>query len=71
MQHAPRPFATVAKMDAILVSNSNATVGPDDDVWHLGRVVHGTQRAETIQPRLGHKMRAGLGLIAGLCRTQA
>jgi len=31
-----RPFATVAEMDAAMAARWNATVGPDDDVWHLG-----------------------------------
>jgi calcineurin-like phosphoesterase family protein len=31
-----RPFATVAEMDAAMADRWNATVGPDDDVWHLG-----------------------------------
>ncbi|GBQ52102.1 metallophosphoesterase [Komagataeibacter sucrofermentans] len=52
IRYTKRPFETVAEMDATLVSNWNATVGPDDDVWHLGDVAHGTQRAEAILPRL-------------------
>lgn len=31
-----RPFASVAAMDAAMVERWNETVGPDDDVWHLG-----------------------------------
>jgi calcineurin-like phosphoesterase family protein len=31
-----RPFASVADMDAAMVANWNAVVGPDDEVWHLG-----------------------------------
>ena len=31
-----RPFASVAEMDASLVANWNAVVGPEDEVWHLG-----------------------------------
>ena len=31
-----RPFATTAAMDAALVENWNAVVGPADEVWHLG-----------------------------------
>lgn len=31
-----RPFASIAEMDAALVANWNARVGPDDEVWHLG-----------------------------------
>ena len=34
-----RPFSSVAVMDAALVANWNALVGPDDEVWHLGDVV--------------------------------
>ena len=31
-----RPFASVAAMNAALVDRWNATVGPADEVWHLG-----------------------------------
>jgi calcineurin-like phosphoesterase family protein len=31
-----RPFASVKEMDAALVARWNATVGPEDEVWHLG-----------------------------------
>jgi calcineurin-like phosphoesterase family protein len=31
-----RPFASVREMDAALVERWNATVGPEDEVWHLG-----------------------------------
>ena len=33
-----RPFASSAEMDAALVAGWNATVGPSDEVWHLGDV---------------------------------
>ncbi|MCU6455364.1 hypothetical protein LPN01_14880 [Sphingomonas sp. A2-49] len=33
-----RPFASVAAMDAALIAAWNATVAPDDIVWHLGDV---------------------------------
>lgn len=33
-----RPFANVAAMDATLIANWNAVVGPGDEVWHLGDV---------------------------------
>ncbi len=36
-----RPFASVAEMDAALIANWNAVVGPNDDVWHLGDFVMG------------------------------
>jgi calcineurin-like phosphoesterase family protein len=31
-----RPFASVAAMDAEMLARWNATVAPDDEVWHLG-----------------------------------
>ena len=31
-----RPFASVAEMDAAMVTAWQATVGENDDVWHLG-----------------------------------
>ncbi len=31
-----RPFASVAAMNEAIVERWNATVGPDDEVWHLG-----------------------------------
>ena len=31
-----RPFASVSEMNATMIARWNETVGPDDDVWHLG-----------------------------------
>lgn len=31
-----RPFASVADMNAVMTARWNETVGPTDDVWHLG-----------------------------------
>jgi calcineurin-like phosphoesterase family protein len=31
-----RPFASVAVMNAAMIERWNETVGPDDEVWHLG-----------------------------------
>jgi calcineurin-like phosphoesterase family protein len=31
-----RPFASVAEMDAHMIAEWNAIVGPEDEVWHLG-----------------------------------
>ena len=31
-----RPFESVAEVDVALVERWNATVGPEDEVWHLG-----------------------------------
>jgi calcineurin-like phosphoesterase family protein len=33
-----RPFGSVADMDAALIERWNASVAPDDEVWHLGDV---------------------------------
>ncbi|HEY8616031.1 metallophosphoesterase family protein [Phenylobacterium sp.] len=48
----PRPFATVAEMDAELVRRWNATVGADDEVWHLGDFARTTRRAAEILAQL-------------------
>lgn len=37
---AGRPFADVAEMDAALIANWNAVVGPKDTVYHLGDFAH-------------------------------
>jgi len=31
-----RPFSSVATMNEAIVERWNATVGPDDELWHLG-----------------------------------
>ena len=36
IKYTKRPFANVAEMDATLIANWNATVAPNDDVYHLG-----------------------------------
>lgn len=33
-----RPFGSVGEMNALMTANWNATVGPEDEVWHLGDV---------------------------------
>ncbi len=37
-----RPFATTADADRVIVDRWNATVGADDEIWHLGDVAIGT-----------------------------
>ena len=44
-----RPFPDVAAMDALLVERWNATVAPEDTVWHLGDVA---RRADAVAPLL-------------------
>jgi calcineurin-like phosphoesterase family protein len=48
----PRPFGSVAEMDAGLVARWNAAVGPDDVVWHLGDFARTLRTAEAILPQL-------------------
>ena len=48
----PRPFATVAEMDAALVERWNATVTLDDEVWHLGDFARTVRAAGELLPRL-------------------
>ncbi|WBV43394.1 metallophosphoesterase family protein [Pseudoroseomonas cervicalis] len=40
-----RPFASVAAMDAAMLERWNATVAPQDDIWHLGDVALGPKPA--------------------------
>jgi calcineurin-like phosphoesterase family protein len=36
-----RPFASIGDMDRTIVERWNETVGPDDDIWHLGDFAFG------------------------------
>jgi calcineurin-like phosphoesterase family protein len=51
LAHCPRtrPYGSVAEMDAALVANWNACVGPDDTVYHLGDVTL-TKNAAILSP---------------------
>jgi calcineurin-like phosphoesterase family protein len=46
------PFASVAVMNEAIVERWNETVGPDDDVWHLGDFAI-RQRPEVVADLLG------------------
>ena len=48
----PRPFASTAEMDAALLARWNETVGPADEVWHLGDVARTARAAAALLPRL-------------------
>jgi calcineurin-like phosphoesterase family protein len=48
----PRPFATVAEMDAELIRRWNAVVGPEDTVWHLGDFARTDRRAAEVLAQL-------------------
>jgi calcineurin-like phosphoesterase family protein len=41
-----RPFASVAEMNAAIIARWNETVGPDDEVWHLGDFALRTETAD-------------------------
>ena len=56
-----RPFGSVAEMDAALVANWNAAVGPEDEIWHLGDVA---RRAADV-PDLLARLHGAKHLIAG------
>lgn len=38
IRHSVRPFGSVEEMNEALVCNWNETVGPNDEVWHLGDI---------------------------------
>lgn len=51
IKYCGRPFANVGEMNAVLISNWNAAVGPDDIVHVLGDIVMG--RREETMPLIG------------------
>lgn len=57
----PRPFASVAAMDAEMVARWNAAVGKDDLVWHLGDFARTAARAAEILPLLTGRKHLVLG----------
>ena len=40
IKHCRRPFANAEAMDECMIDRWNSTVGPDDDVFHLGDIAH-------------------------------
>jgi calcineurin-like phosphoesterase family protein len=48
----PRPFASVAEMDAELIRRWNAAVRPEDEVWHLGDFARTARRAAEVLAQL-------------------
>lgn len=76
IQH--RPFATVAAMDAAIVSGWNGVVGPDDEVWHLGDVARRSADVSALLARLngtkhlvrGNNDAPGTGEAEGWARVQ-
>ena len=57
----PRPFGSVAEMDAAMVANWNAVVGEDDEVWHLGDFARTAKQAGALLPRLNGRKHLVLG----------
>ncbi|KQN93591.1 metallophosphoesterase [Sphingomonas sp. Leaf231] len=47
-----RPFASVAEMDTVLIERWNATVAPEDVVWHLGDVARRAADVPALLARL-------------------
>lgn len=47
-----RPFVSTTEMDAALIRNWNAAVGPDDEVWHLGDFASKPAAAAALLERL-------------------
>ena len=58
-----RPFSSVAEMDAALIERWNETVGPDDEVWHLGDFAIGRAAARAVE--LLHGLAGRKHLIVG------
>src|SRR3979490_535118 len=57
----PRPFASVAAMDAEMIARWNAVVGDQDEVWHLGDFARTAAQAAAILPRLAGRKHLVLG----------
>ncbi|RDE04643.1 metallophosphoesterase family protein [Sphingomonas aracearum] len=47
-----RPFASTAEMDEVLLRRWNGTVGPEDEVWHLGDVARRPAEVPALLARL-------------------
>lgn len=57
----PRPFASVAEMDAELIRRWNAIVEAGDEVWHLGDFARTAQRAAEVLAQLNGRKHLILG----------
>jgi calcineurin-like phosphoesterase family protein len=57
----PRPFASVAAMDAEMIARWNAAIGEDDEIWHLGDFARTLPRAAEILSRLNGRKHLVLG----------
>ena len=68
-----RPFANMVEHDAALIKTWNDTIGPDDEVWHLGDVMssRSTEDAELLLSRLNGRMHLVIGNNDPVPVTQA
>jgi calcineurin-like phosphoesterase family protein len=57
----PRPFKTVAEMDAGLIARWNAVCGPEDEVWHLGDFARTAAVAAALLPELNGRKHLVVG----------
>jgi len=57
----PRPFASVAAMDAEMIARWNAAIGEGDEVWHLGDFARTLPRASEILSLLKGRKHLVLG----------
>src|SRR5271166_4498318 len=64
-----RPFPSVAAMNEALVERWNETVGPEDEIWHLGDFAI-KQPAAAVTEWLGH-LNGRKHLVAGNNDPQA
>jgi calcineurin-like phosphoesterase family protein len=58
-----RPFASVAAMNEAIVERWNGTVGPDDEVWHLGDFA--IRQLPAVTAELFARLRGKKHLVAG------
>ncbi len=57
----PRPFSSLAEMDAALAKRWNEAVAVDDEVWHLGDFARTVKAAAELLPRLNGAKHLVLG----------
>lgn len=57
----PRPYGSVAEMDADLIARWNAVVGAGDEIWHLGDFARTPRVAAELLPKLNGRKH----LVAG------
>jgi calcineurin-like phosphoesterase family protein len=68
-----RPFANMVEHDAALIETWNETIGPEDEVWHLGDVMsaRSTEDADLLLSRLNGRKHLVIGNNDPVPVTQA